>query len=312
MTSLIAGPAGREGRPFGTVLAAMVTPFTSAGELDLARDLLRQAVGGFQLHGLRLDAWHTALMLAGAEVRAGNLDGAREALLEILGGAEPAGGALVVRLARELGSEFGLELPTQTPPLVPRPDMTEAVEVAAPRLTGERLVSVLFADVRGYTASSASTPPVDLVDAIASLHRWASDEVRRHRGVIDKFAGDAVMATFNVSGNSVDHAHEAVTCGLALIEKAALAGLAVGAGVATGSAVVGRLTESGNLSVLGQATNLAARLQVHSEAGQLIVSDETRRRLGTAAGLGEGELVQVELKGFECLVTAYRYGAPGK
>src|SRR5205807_1755514 len=70
---------------------------------------------------------------------------------------------------------------------------------AEPELVGagERLVTTMFADVRGYTALTAATAPADLADRIETLHRWASAEVGRHHGLVDKFAGDAVMATFN-------------------------------------------------------------------------------------------------------------------
>ncbi len=69
------------------------------------------------------------------------------------------------------------------------------------------------------------------------------------------------MATFNISGQSVDHAVQALRSAIAIIDKAALAGLPVGAGIAVGPAIVGNLTESANISVLGEVTNLASRLQ---------------------------------------------------
>ena len=120
------------------------------------------------------------------------------------------------------------------------------------------MVSVLFADVRGYTEMSDASSPAQMVDRIGSLQRWAAHEVGRHSGIVDKFAGDAVMATFNVSGQSVDHTLHAVQAAIAIIDKAALIDLPVGAGVAVGPAVVGRLAESANVSVLGGVTNLAA------------------------------------------------------
>src|SRR5439155_11513066 len=120
--------------------------------------------------------------------------------------------------------------------------------------TGERMVSVLFTDVRGYTAMTGTTAPASMVDRISSLHRWAAEEVARYHGIVDKFAGDAVMATFNVTGRSADHALQARQTAIAIIDKAALVGLPVGAGVAVGPAVVGRLAESANVSVLGSVT----------------------------------------------------------
>ena len=66
--------------------------------------------------------------------------------------------------------------------------------------SGERLVTSMFADVRGYTAMTEVGAPAETADRITTLHRWAAAEVGRRHGIVDKFAGDAVMATFNVLG----------------------------------------------------------------------------------------------------------------
>jgi len=92
------------------------------------------------------------------------------------------------------------------------------------------MVSVLFADVRNYTEMTGRRAPADMADRIASLQRWAIQEVTRRRGVVDKFAGDSVMATFNVAGHSVDHTLQAVQAAIGIIDKAWLADLPVGAG----------------------------------------------------------------------------------
>lgn len=174
--------------------------------------------------------------------------------------------------------------------------------------TGERMVSVMFADVRGFTEMSGQSAPADMVEKIGSLQRWASQEVNRHRGMIDKFAGDAIMATFNISGQSVDHTLQALKAAIAIIDKAALAGLPVGAGIAVGPAVVGRLAESANVSVLGEVTNLAARLQAQSPAGEVTLSEEAHRRVKEWLGERQiaAERLDLELKGFSAPVVAYR------
>jgi class 3 adenylate cyclase len=196
------------------------------------------------------------------------------------------------------------------------PDHFEGVEDGDVVATGERMVSVLFADVRGYTELSGRTTPADMVEHIASLQRcslqrWASQEVARRKGMIDKFGGDSVMATFNVSGQTVDHTLQALQAAIALIDKAALVGLPVGAGIAVGPAVVGRLAESANVSVLGEVTNLAARLQAQSAAGEVTMSEEAHRRVQDwLAGRGTAvERVELDLKGFGAPVVAYRMTA---
>jgi adenylate cyclase len=91
----------------------------------------------------------------------------------------------------------------------------------------------------------------------ASFHLWAKQEVERHHGVVDKFAGDAVMAIFNVSGAKLDHTLQALQAALAIRDKANAAGLPVGIGIAVGAAVVGSLTADANMSAIGEVANLA-------------------------------------------------------
>jgi len=212
---------------------------------------------------------------------------------------DAAGARLAAHLLRQTADRVGLQAPA-APLQRPKP-----AEVGK---TGERMVSVLFADVRGYTRMSGETAPADVADRISALQRWASQEVGRHRGIVDKFAGDAVMATFNVSGESVDHTLQALQAAIAIIDKAALAGLPVGAGVAVGPAVVGRLAESANVSVLGDVTNLAARLQSAAGAGEIALSEESYRRVrGWLEQQGHpAERVEFDLKGFPGPVPAFK------
>ena len=160
--------------------------------------------------------------------------------------ADEAKAVLISDAARDAAKRLGLEVPESAePPAAQDGGEPEFVQ------SGERLVTMLFADVRGYTALSATTAPADLAERIGTLYRWAAAEVSRHHGFVDKFAGDAVMATFNATGTRIDHAREALAAALALSGKAALLDLGVGIGIAVGPAVVGRTVAGGNVSVLG-------------------------------------------------------------
>jgi class 3 adenylate cyclase len=147
---------------------------------------------------------------------------------------------------------------------------------------------------------------------MTTLHRWAAAEVGKRQGVVDKFAGDAVMATFNATGARLDHAMQALDAALALRDKAALMDLPLGIGIAVGPAVVSRSVGAGNVSVLGSTTNLAARLQTAAAGGDILLSDEAYRRV--AAWLEERGLAaepeQLELKGFDGAQSAYRLARP--
>jgi len=172
----------------------------------------------------------------------------------------------------------------------------------------ERVVTVMFADVRGYTQMVANEAPADLVDKVSSFHRWAKQEVERHHGVVDKYAGDAVMATFNVSGAKLDHTLQALQAALAIRDKANAAGLPLGIGIAVGAAVVGSLTAQSNMSAIGEVTNLASRLQGQAAAGEVFLSEEAYKR--TRDWLTERSMTATEqalvLKGFPDPVSAHR------
>ena len=268
---------------------------------DAARTL-NVASASFREEGFLLDAWHASRALAEARFETGDQDGARALLEATIAEAEAGDARLAARLARDVAERLGIQVSAAAAPATPPPDVGR---------TGERMVSVLFADVRGYTEITGASAPAQLVDRITSLQRWAAQEVGRHSGIVDKFAGDAVMATFNVGGQTVDHALQAVRAAIGIIDKAALVDLPVGAGVAVGPAVVGRLAVSANVSVLGSVTNLAARLQAEARAGEVIISDEAHRRVGEwlDAGGYAAQQVTLQLKGFEQPVTAYRLQA---
>lgn len=274
------------------------------GRFDDALTELRAADAAFREGGLLLDVWHVGRALAEAEARSGDAEGAHRRLAAIAAESEEAGARLAAKLARDTAHELGFEIASAPEPSV-EPEAADRVA------TGERMVSVLFADVRGYTEMSGELAPAEMLDRLASLQRWATQEVTRRHGLVDKFAGDAVMATFNIAGQSVDHTLQAVQAAIAIIDKAALVTLPVGAGIAVGPAVVGRLAEAANVSVLGEVTNMAARLQAQSPAGTVTISEEAHRRVKEwLAGRGmEAERLELELKGFDAPVVAFRVSA---
>jgi adenylate cyclase len=212
---------------------------------------------------------------------------------------------LIADSARTIAEKHGLSLPPSAPAISVEPEIM---------LAGERLVTSMFADVRGYTALTAATAPAEMADRITTLYRWAAAEVSRHHGVVNKFAGDAVMATFNVTSTRIDHARQALEAALALSGKAALLELGMGIGISVGPAVVGPKTADADIMVLGEATNLAARLQTAAQAGEIVLSDEAHRRV--AAWLKEHGLEAMpeplELKGFEGPQPAWRLRADAK
>jgi adenylate cyclase len=268
-----------------------------------AAQLAAPALDSFEGGGYRPDEARTLIVLARAALLEHDPEKAIGFLRRAAKIADDIESVAIRQEAQAAMAELGVEL--DQPPLPP-------VEPAPEPSTGERLVTVLFADVRGYTALTGSVAPADLADRISAFQRWAVVEVERHHGVIDKFAGDALMATFNVSGATVDHCLHALQAAFAIRDKAALLDLPVGIGIATGSAVVGRMARGANLSVLGEATNLASRLQGQAAAGEILLSDESHRRV--EAWLAERSLTSepagLTLKGIEGRTPAFRVPAP--
>jgi class 3 adenylate cyclase len=271
----------------------------ASGEPAEARAHLDRALEAFEHAGLKLWRWRTMVLAAEAAAAVGDSDAARDLLTSCIREAHEAGAARILGAAQALAARFGLDVPSLAE--------AQRVELDVPR-AGERLVTSMFADVRGYTPLASASAPEALADRITTLHRWASSEVGRRDGIVDKFAGDAVMATFNAAGTRVDHAVLALEAALAIRDKAALMDLPVGIGIAVGPAVVTRSVADANVSVLGEATNLAARLETAAGGGEILLSAEAFRRV--SEWLGERGLAvereELELKGFEGPQPAYR------
>jgi len=127
------------------------------------------------------------------------------------------------------------------------------------------------------------------------------DCVFRHEGTVDKFIGDAILVLFNAPLDQSDHAVRAVRAALDM--QRALAGdpsgLAFGIGVHSGEAVVGTVgtPERMEYTAIGSTVNIASRLCGTAGRGQIVISDETRERIGDAFALQA--LPPVRVKGIE-------------
>ncbi len=275
------------------------------GDLERARQRLTEAAEFFHRVFYREEEWRSRRVLAEVKAGLGDRTGAETDLRAILGSAEQRGAVFETQAAREQLASLGIEI--EPGRAVEQPD-TSAAEL---RHLSERLVTVMFIDVRGYTAMTAREPPQAIAEKLASLHRWSRQEVESHHGIVDKYTGDAVMATFNVSGMRLDHCLHALQAAIAIRDKAAYHGLPVGTGVAVGPAIVGQLTAGANITAVGEAINLAARLQAQAEADEILLSEEAFRRvrhwLAEQNVAPEGETLV--LKGFAAPVTAYRLRA---
>ncbi|MBW2732481.1 MAG: adenylate/guanylate cyclase domain-containing protein [Deltaproteobacteria bacterium] len=174
-----------------------------------------------------------------------------------------------------------------------------------------RLATVMFSDIRGFTAISAKLPPEQV---IAVLNRYMSamiDVIARYDGYINKFVGDAIMVVFNAPIDQPLHAARAAACALAMQSELACAnargdfhevgGLEMGIGINSGPLVAGNLGNERQMefTVLGDTVNVASRVCSHAKAHEVVVTAGSVDELGERArGLAQlGNLGAVELKG---------------
>ncbi len=274
------------------------------GDVGQATSLLAPAVEFFERVGYRDEAWRTRRALASAYRQGGDVARAANQLQRVLSDAGEHGAHFEADLARSMLADIGIE--------VASPAVKSAGARRDLQKPTERLVTVLFADVRGYTTLTQAQAPATLANKMETFYRWARQEVERHGGFIEVYAGDAIMGTFNVAQADIDHCARALETALALRDKAAYVGLPCGIGIAVGAAVVGELARGVKVTTVGETTNLAARLQAQALAGEILLSDEAFRRVrdrlaGRRVNASE-ELLS--LKGFVHPLRAYRL-APG-
>ncbi len=155
-------------------------------------------------------------------------------------------------------------------------------------LGGERhLVTVLFADIRGFTALAERMPAERLVVLLNGYLSLAARAVLKYEGTLDKFLGDAAMGIFNAPLPQPDHALLAAKAALTLREEITAYHeslpeeyrLGFSVGINTGEVIVGNVgtPEVMNYTVIGDAVNLAKRLQEAAQPGQILLSSDTYR-----------------------------------
>lgn len=144
-----------------------------------------------------------------------------------------------------------------------------------------RDVTVLFTDIRGYTAFAEQMPPEKVVEMLNDYLSLAANVIMSYGGTLDKYIGDGLMAIFNAPGDEPQHVRAALEAAVTLQQGAAeLAaqrgdGLAFGVGIHTGEAIVGFIgTDSAlNYTAVGDAVNVAKRLQEAARPGQILIED---------------------------------------
>jgi len=174
-------------------------------------------------------------------------------------------------------------------------------QAAAPQAAAERrLVSVLFADLVGFTPLSESRDPEEVRELLSRYFDRCRRLIEIYGGTVEKFIGDAVMAVWGTPVAQEDDAERAVRTALDLVAAVAALGEEVGAdlqaraGVLTGEAAVTLNAQSESM-VAGDLVNTAARIQSAAEPGSVLVGEATKR--ASDAAIAYEDAGSFELKG---------------
>jgi len=155
-----------------------------------------------------------------------------------------------------------------------------------PQAEKRKVITVLFCDLVGFTASSDEADPEEVRARLKPYHGMLRTEIERYGGTVEKFIGDAVMAVFGAPVAHEDDPERAVRSGLRIIEAIEelndadpTLDLQVRIGINTGEAVValGARPEQGEGIVTGDVVNTASRLQGVAPVGGIVVGEQTFR-----------------------------------
>lgn len=201
--------------------------------------------------------------------------------------------------------------PAHQPLLLPA-EVSPSVATAPIVAEAERRpVTVLFADVVGFTSLAERLDPEELRSLMMGCFQTLAEEIRRYDGFIEKFIGDAILAVFGAPIAHEDDPERAVRAALGMQTRLrqlrdTMGGSSAGAltmriGINTGLVVAGTVGEGKDYGVVGDTVNVAARVQQNGTPGQVTISEETYRlirksfdcrSLGSVALKGKTESIQ--------------------
>ena len=204
------------------------------------------------------------------------------------------------------------------------PNTCTFCELAFTRIMKARNVTidatVLFADLRGYTAASQSLASSDMMSTLDAFYDECAEAIWEHDGLLNKTIGDAIMAVFNFPIRQIDHAAQAVRAarqiqqrwrarrpdlvgGLGINEES----LCIGIGINSGDVSFGEFGQSHrDLTAIGTVVNTAARAQSAARAGQILVTKVVRDRCEKDILQSDG--CKYDLKGLAAPIELYDAG----
>jgi adenylate cyclase len=184
------------------------------------------------------------------------------------------------------------------------------------KLGGElRVVTIMMADLRGFTSTANGLAPPVLIGMLNTFLGAMNEVIQAHRGMVDEFIGDAILAIFGAPHAHGDEADRAMRCALQMQHALAIVNerhrveglpqLNMGIALHTGEVVVGNIGSDvrAKYGVVGSNVNLTARIESATVGGQVLVSEATRSV--SMQPLALGERLSLSAKGFEQELVAW-------
>lgn len=218
---------------------------------------------------------------------------------------------------RELAKLFGTYVPPELVAQMARDPQRYGMQAE------NRVLTILFCDMRNFTHVSEALPPEELRALINRFFSAMTQEIRAHRGTLDKYIGDAIMAFWGAPVADDDHALHAVRAALGMIgrmdglnrelRERGLPEIGLGIGINTGLVCVGDMGSDirRSYTVMGDAVNLASRIEALTRVYgvDILVGESTRAAIGQRLTLVEADRVRV--KGKQQAVTLFTPAMPG-
>jgi adenylate cyclase len=178
-------------------------------------------------------------------------------------------------------------------------------------------ITMLYSDIRGFTAMADGRPPEEVVNTLNEYFEVMVDVLFQHSGTLDKFVGDEIIGLFGAPIPIDDAAYKAVLCAKSMMdgldefnrtrEAESQAPIKIGIGINTGKVITGAIgsTRALQYTAIGDAMNVASRLVNIAKPGEIIMSEETYRKVADRV---EAEAMPpVKVKGKEKEQKIYRF-----
>ncbi|MFH1231321.1 MAG: adenylate/guanylate cyclase domain-containing protein [Planctomycetota bacterium] len=173
----------------------------------------------------------------------------------------------------------------------------------------EKEITVLFADVQNFTTLSEKMPPAEIAQMLNEFFETATHIVFEHKGSVNKYIGDAIMAIFGAPVELKDHAINATRCAMKIIQalssQSNLYNIRIG--INTGIVIAGNIGSKKRIeyTILGDTVNIASRLNQFGSANQIVIGEQTYKNV-QSYGIQAKDLGLIQLKGKEKDVRAYQ------